>query len=43
MGAWGWLTLVRKMTTDAVGQAQPPHIDGNSGNVIIVGSYDLQW
>ena len=30
MGAWGWLTQVRKMTSDA--------IDGNSGNVITVGS-----
>ena len=36
------VTLARKMTNDAVGQAQPPHIDGNSGNVITVGSYDLQ-
>ena len=40
MGAEG--SLERKMTNDAVGQAQPPHIDGTSGNMITVGSYDLQ-
>ena len=37
-----WITLARKMTNDAVGQAQPLHIDGSNGNVITVGSYDLQ-
>ena len=36
------VVLSKKITNDAVKQAQPPHIDGNSGNVITVGSYDLQ-
>ena len=40
-----WLVgvaLARKIINNAVGQVQPPHIDGNSGKVITVGSYDLQ-
>ncbi|XP_074645318.1 trafficking protein particle complex subunit 8-like [Tubulanus polymorphus] len=35
-------TLARKLMSEAVGNTQPPSSDGNHGNIISVGSYDLQ-
>ncbi|XP_033625745.1 trafficking protein particle complex subunit 8-like [Asterias rubens] len=34
--------LMRKMLQESVNRCQPPPVNGNRGNVITVGSYDLQ-
>ncbi|XP_038077879.1 trafficking protein particle complex subunit 8-like [Patiria miniata] len=36
------ISLMRRMLEESVNRCQPPPVDGNRGNVITVGSYDLQ-
>ncbi|XP_022096139.1 trafficking protein particle complex subunit 8-like isoform X2 [Acanthaster planci] len=36
------VSLMRRMLEESVNRCQPPPVDGNRGNVITVGSYDLQ-